>query len=338
MACRYDMTQDVTQGALDDEDLMAQEFAKLRDDRADEPAPSEAVVEAAPVESQEPVAQDEPAAQEPAPAAQAKPEVDPAEHLKQVQAELHKARSEIGRVDALNRKYMQAAQEAAALREQLAQVQQQKNEQQSSASDAASKLEAVAEQVKDFPELAGIVAAVSDALKQADKKTEEVARRVAAQVVEPLEPLRREQTSRIELEQKAAFDAALTEFNSTYPTAVDVVQSDDFKGWLANQPGHIQFAFHKGQTPQEAMSVLDSYDMHLRRAGRESIAQIQTSQPDVQQPTSQKPAINTNRLQRAAGLPSRTAGAQGGQPPADDFDAALAYFRTKRLNAQRAAA
>jgi myosin heavy subunit len=325
------MTQE-SQGTLDAEDLMAQELQSIRDARADDaPAPESA----APVERQEPVAEVDPAPQEPAQAAESRPETDPAEQLKATQAELHKMRSEIGRVDALNRKYMQAAQEAAALRTQLAQAQQHQAQATESKSDAASKLDAVAEQVKDFPELAGIVAAVSDALKQADKKTEDVARRVAAQVVEPLEPLRREQTERAEVEQKAAFDAAMVTFNTTYPSAVEVVKSDEFRGWLSGQPQHIQHAFQKGQTPQEAMTVLDTYDMHLRRSGKPPIAHFEQTQSDM---PAQRSTPNTNRLQRAAGLPSRASGAQGGQPPADDFEASLAYFRNKRLSGNRAAA
>ena len=325
------MTQEV-QGTLDAEDQMAQELANLRNARADD-APAEEV-EPAPVQAAEQSAEVEPAAQEPAQAA-APETVDPAELLKAAQAELHKVRSEIGRVDALNRKYMQASQEAAALREQLARAQQPAS--QADNADSLSKLAAVAEQVKDFPELAGIVAAVSDALKQADKKTEDVARRVAAQVVEPLEPLRREQTERAQVEQQAAFDAAMNEFNTVYPNAADVVKSDDFKSWLRSQPGHIQYAFNKGETPQEAMTVLDTYDMHLRRNGKPTIAQIEQTQLEApQQPA--RAATNANRLQRAAGLPSRASGSQGGQPPADDFDAALAYFRNKRMNAAQRAA
>lgn len=327
------MTQDVTQVVQDDEDQMASALAELRGDRAEEPT---TVIDVAPAPA-EPAEVDEPQAAQEEPAQAAAPAtVDPQEQLKLAQAELHKARSEIGRVGALNAKYMQAAQEAAALREQLAQMQQ-RPAQPESTNVTVDRLAAVAEQVKDFPELAGIVSAVSDALKQADLKTEEVARRVAAQVVEPLEPLRREQTSRLQNERQAAYDAALATFNSTYPTAVQVVQSEEFKGWLENQPGHIQHAFSNGQTPMEAMSVLDTYDMHLRRAGQQPIAQFNQSQSDAQTaPVRSVP--NTNRLQRAAGLPSRAAGSQGSAPPSDDFDASLAYFRNKRLNAQRTAA
>jgi hypothetical protein len=328
------MTQDVTQVVQDDEDQMSAALTALRADRAEEPVsvidstPAPAAVE----EVEEPQATQEEPAEAEAPA-----KVDPAEQLKTTQAELHKMRSEIGRVSALNHKYMQAAQEAAALREQLAQVQQ-RPAQPESTEVIEDRLAAVAEQVKDFPELAGIVSAVSDALKQADRKTEEVARRVAAQVVEPLEPLRREQNSRLENEQKAAYDAALVTFNSTYPTAAQVVRSDEFATWLAIQPGHIQYAFSKGQTPDEAMSVLDTYDMHLRRSGKEPIAQFNQSQSEQQTPPPARSAVNTNRLQRAAGLPSRAAGSQGSAPPSDDFDASLAYFRNKRLAAAARAA
>lgn len=329
------MSQD-SQVVLDDEDQMSAALAELRNDRSDEPVVAEPSTEprtqledSAEAPAAEPTAQAEPSA----PAVEP-PANDPIEQLKLAQAELHKARSEIGRVGALNHKYMQAAQEAAQLREELAKLKQQPA-QTVSADVAVSKLEAMAEQVKDFPELAGIVAAVSDALKQADLKTEEVARRVAAQVVEPLEPLRREQTSRLQNEQRAAYDAALATFNSTYPTAVEVVQSDDFKTWLSDQPGHIQYAFSKGQTPMEAMTVLDTYDMHLRRSGKSPIAHFNQSQPE--QPSPVRSVPNISRLQRAAGLPPRSAGSQGSAPPEDDFDASLAYFRNKRLAAARAA-
>lgn len=328
------MTQ---QQVLDDEDQMAQAFAELRTARSDTP---DAVVEV-PAETPAPaVAAVETPTEQPADSAPtaepaAQPTVD--DQLKAAREELHRLQSDIGRVGALNRKYMQAAQEAAALREKLAQVQQQPVQQVDN-SEAVAKLAQVADQVKDFPELAGIVSAVSDALKQADKKTEEVARRVAAQVVEPLEPLRREQLSRAEQEQKAAYDAALNTFNSTYPNAVDVIQSDDFKAWLPTQPAHIQDAFVRGKTPLDALSVMDTYDMHLRRTGRQPVAQISQSQSDQQTAPTAKAAPDVSRLHRAAGMPSRPSGSQGSAPPADDFEASLAYFRNRRLAAQRTAA
>lgn len=328
------MTQ---QQVLDDEDQMAQAFAELRTARSDTP---DAVVEV-PAETPAPVvAAVETPTEQPADSAQtaepaAQPTVD--DQLKAAREELHRLQSDIGRVGALNRKYMQAAQEAAELREKLAQAQQQPVQQVDN-SEAVAKLAQVADQVKDFPELAGIVSAVSDALKQADKKTEEVARRVAAQVVEPLEPLRREQVSRAEQEHKAAYDAALTTFNSTYPNAVDVIASDDFKAWLPTQPAHIQKAFVSGTTPLDALSVMDTYDMHLRRTGRPPVAQISQSQSEQQTAPTAKAAPDVSRLHRAAGMPSRPSGSQGSAPPADDFEASLAYFRNKRLSAQRTAA
>lgn len=318
------MTQE-TQAVLDDEDQMASALAEIRAEKSEDQS---STIEAAPVDTPpDPIegtqATPEPAQAEAAPAAQPDP------------VEVHKAKSEEGRVAALNRKYMEAAREAAALREELARSRQQQAQTAPSVPNAVSKLDSIAEQVKDFPELSGIVSAVRDALQQSDSKTEQVARRVAAQMVEPLEPLRREQTSRMQTARQAAFDAAMTTFNSTYPTAAQVVQTEEFNSWLRSQPGNIQYAFDRGQTPMEAITVLDTYDMHLRRTGRQPIAQISTQ--SNAQPT-QRSAPNNDRLQRAAGLPSRSTGSNGAQPPADDFDASLAYFRNKRLAAQRAAA
>lgn len=324
------MTQESTQ-VLDAEDQMAAALQEIRNERESAPV-AETPAEPTPVVSEAAAAEPTPATEAPAEAQATQP--DPANDLKQIQVELQKARSEIGRVNALNHKYQQAAQEVAQLREQLAQARQSSQPQPASTSESAQKLAQIAEQVKDFPELAGIVSAVSGALQEADRKAEEVARKAAAQVIQPLEPLRRDTEARVAQEQKAAFDAALTQFNEVYPTAAEVVQSADFNAWLATQPGHIQYAFNNGQTPQEAMSVMDSYDMHLRRNGLNPIAQIKTQQTQTPQPA----ASAQNRLQRAAGLPSRPTGSTGGQPPADDFDAALAYFRQQRLSRLRAAA
>lgn len=332
------MTQE-TQAALSDEDQMSQALADIRSERADVPAPADATpqpdIQPAAVEPASTPAQ---AVAEQQPAQDAPAATDPQETLKAVQAELHKARSEMGRVGALNTKYLQATQEAAQLREKLAQLQSAQSQAPQSVSDAQTRLAQVADQVKDFPELAGIVSAISDVLQQTDKKTEEVARRVAAQVVEPLEPLRREQDSRIQTQRQAAYDAAFDTFNTTYPRAVEVIKSEDFNVWLHMQPGPVQYAFAKGQSPQDAMLVLDSYDMHLRRQGKPPIAQIGAPTPPTQQPDQGKSASNVQRLARAAGIPSRASGATGSLPPADDFDAALAHFRAKRLGAARAAA
>lgn len=117
-------------------------------------------------------------------------------------------------------------------------------------------------------------------------------------------------------------------FQSTYPTAAAVVQSPEFGAWIKAQPQTTQVAFYRGQTPDEAIAVMDSYDAHLRRSGRPSIAQT-PNQPAA--PTAQKASTNAARLQAAVGLPSRNSGAKGGMPPEDDFEASLDFFRRKRL-------
>lgn len=314
----------MTQEIVSDEDQMASALADIRSQRLGDDV---VVLETAP--TPEPAAATQQTVD-----SETQTAIDPIDQLEQAKAELHKVRSEIGRVDALNRKYQEANGEVKRLGDELAKARQ-TTQAPVDAEDARDRLAEAAEQVKDFPELASIVSAVSDALKKSDKKTEEVARRIAAQAVEPLEPLRREYSSRAATENQAAFTAAKKVFDSTYPTAVQVVQSDDFKQWLVNQPANIQHAFSKGTTPDEAMTVLDSYDMHLRRAGHKPVSQFEQPQ-SAESPAAATNAANTSRLQRAAALPSRQSGPQGGKPAADDFDASLAYFRSKRMAAQTA--
>lgn len=318
---------DETTQTLDQEDQMAAALAELRAGKTETETPAEPVVEA--------VAPFVPAANESpeAPAAQAAV-VNPADELSKTQAELQKARSEIGRVNALNRLYNETRQQAEALMRENAELKQTRQAvaQPETVDEATAELAAVAEKVKDFPELAGIVAAVTKALKNTDTKAAKVAEQAAAQVVQPLEGLRTEAEQRRQQEHQAAYQAAMGTFQSTYPTAVDVVKSQEFNAWIGAAPKPVQDAFKNGSTPDEALAVLDAYDAHLRRAGRQSIAQY----PNRTQPQTEaaKPAVrNAQRLQSAAGLPSRASGAKGGLPPEDDFEASLKYFRAKSARA-----
>lgn len=331
---------------VDAEDQMGDELAQLRAARAAGSDSAVTTVEATEPAAAEPVAE-APAEVSPEPTqapAQASadnkagegPSVE--EQLKKSREELHRLQSDIGRVGALNHKYNEAQRELQTLRAQLAQGKT-VAEGGASTSDQIDKLAAIAEQVKEFPELSGIVAAVSDALKHTEKKSEEIARRAAAEAFQPLEPLSREHQAKVVTEQKAAFDAAMKTFNDTYPTAPEVVKTDEFRNWLIQQPASVKHAFVKGETPEEALSVLDGYDMHLRRTGRPSIAQLNTQQSDAADPGPTKQATNTRRLMNAAGIPVRgSSGQQAGQPASDDFDASLAFFRKQRQKQQRVAA
>ena len=321
-----------TEQVMDDETQMAAALAELRSERTE------------PTETQEPA----PVAEAPAPViATAEndttetPKVtetntvqaEPADELRKTQAELQKARSEIGRVNALNRLYNETRQKAEQLERENASLKQSSKPvvPDELSDDAARQLAEVAEKVKDFPELSGLVAAVGAALKSVDTKAAQVATQAAAQAIQPLEGLRTEAEQRRQQEHQAAYQAAMDTFQSTYPTAVDVVKSHDFNSWINAAPKPVQDAFRHGSTPDEAIAVLDAYDAHLRRAGRPSIAQY----PSQLQPTAAAPKTtsNTQRLQAAAGLPSRVSGAKGGMPAEDDFDGALAFFRSKRLKA-----
>lgn len=321
-----------TEQVMDDETQMAEALAELRSERTET------------TDTQEPA----PVAEAPAPAiatadndtteapkvAEAATQTDPADELRKTQAELQKARSEIGRVSALNRLYNETKSKAEQLERENAQLKQSTKpvEQVELSDDAAAKLAEVAEKVKDFPELSGIVAAVSAALKSVDTKAAKVAEQAAAQAIQPLEGLRTEAEQRRQQEHQAAYQAAMDTFQSTYPTAVDVVKSQDFNAWISAAPKPVQDAFKNGTSPDEALAVMDAYDAHLRRSGKQPVAQY----PTQSQPTPvavPKTTSNAQRLQAAAGLPSRVSGAKGGMPAEDDFEGSLAFFRSKRLKA-----
>ena len=316
---------------LSDEDQMAAALAELRTEKSE---PQDAALAPTQVEQPAPVATDPatdasttPAADSPAAESQPAAKEDPAETLRKTQEELHRAQSEIGRVKHLNRHLNET-------RAQLEQARQENARLKQSPADspvvegAAAKLAELSEKLKDFPELSGIVGALQESMREIETKAAHVAKQAAAQVVEPLEELRAEQQQKAQEQRTAAYEAAMGTFQSTYPTAAAVVQSPEFGAWIKAQPQTTQVAFYRGQTPDEAIAVMDSYDAHLRRSGRPSIAQT-PNQPAA--PAAQKASTNAARLQAAVGLPSRNSGAKGGMPPEDDFEASLDFFRRKRL-------
>ena len=322
-----------TEQVMDDESQMAEALAELRSERTEatetqEPAP---VAEApAPViaTAENDTSRDAPRTTDTTPV-----QAEPADELRKTQAELQKARSEIGRVNALNRLYNETRSKAEQLERENASLRQSSKPvvPDELSDDAARQLAEVAEKVKDFPELSGLVAAVGAALRTVDTKAAQVAHQAAAQAIQPLEGLRTEAEQRRQQEHQAAYQAALNTFQSTYPTAVEVVRSQEFNSWINAAPKPVQEAFARGQTPDEALAVMDAYDAHLRRSGKQPVSQYPTqSQPNT---AATKSTSNAHRLQAAAGLPSRVSGAKGGMPAEDDFDGALAFFRSKRLRA-----
>jgi hypothetical protein len=335
-----------TAAPVSDEDQMAAALQEIRSARMEDVKPADAasaqpdaaaVVDAA---AQDPEKQPDAAAAAAKPAADAQApaaEKTPEQKLADVQAELHRAQSEIGRVSALNRANQEKAQRIAELEREL----QSARKPPETPSEALTELAGLREKVKDFPELKDLVEVVDKALKEVDAKAQTSAKAAAQEAVRPLEPLRqRDQDQRAE-EQRAADQAAERTFTGTYPTAVEVIRTDDFKQWLPKQSQAIQWAFHKGQTPSDALPVMDAYDAHLRRIGKPSIAVAPqtTQQPAAEEPKTTEAKPGDDRLRRAAGIPSRqTNGSKGALPPADDFDGSLEFFRKQRLEKARAAA
>ena len=329
-----DGTMETTHTIADDEDLMAAALTELRQERTDvqdapatEPVPD--VVE--PVATADTVAapavnpKDQPAAD------------DPAETLRKTKEALHKAQSELGRVGALNRHLNETRARLDQVMRENASLKQagQGSQAPANSGQAAAKLAELSARVKDFPELTDLVSAVAESLQEANAKAAAVATQAAAQVVQPLEGLRAEAEQRHRMEREAAYEAALSTFHSTYPTAVEAIKGPEFQAWIASAPKQVQDAFSNGGTPEEALAVMDAYDAHLRRSGRPSIATYRTTQQPATQ-AAPKATNNAARLQSAAGLPSRASGAKGGLPPEDDFEGSLEHFRRQRLRAQAA--
>ena len=333
--------------AMDAEDQMAQALDALRQERAEAggdaqvqaptaamPAGPDGGMPAAAAMGAEATGTDAAQARARAPASSAAQHAeragnpDPAELLRRTQEELHKARSEMGRVGQLNRYLNQARAERDRLLQENTQLKGSGKAAPGAAADgsaAAARLAELSQKVQQFPELHGLVGAVQQALQAVDAQAATVAEQTAARMVEPLHGLRAEQEQRAQEQRSAAYEAAMQTFQSTYPNAVEVVRSTDFSAWIHTQPQPIQAAFYQGQDPGEAIAVMDAYDAHLRRAGRAPIAHY------PQQPAAQRASANAARLQSAAGLPSRASGAKGGLPPEDDFEASLDFFRRQRL-------
>lgn len=274
------------------------------------------------------------------------------QQLADARAELHRMTSEIGRVSALNRKTQEQAQRIAALERQIAEATQPAQTEE----DAASRLQKLADELKEYPELQRIASTVGEALKEVASKVQTTAKSAAEEVVQPLKPLVAQHQDSVNREQQAAEDAAKKQFEATYTedAVKTAIVSDDFKTWLPKQSRALQFAFYKGESALDAQAVMDAYDAHLRRSGKPGIAQTQNTQQ--QQGTagegqdgttasatgaqsSQQPPRN-DRLGRAAGIGSRSAGsaARGSMPAQDDFEGSLAFFRSQRLQRTGAAA
>lgn len=309
---------------------------------ADAPAPANDA--AAPAPSQSTDAGNAPAqAPSQAPAAPApSAATDPADELKQLQTQLQQARSEIGRVGALNRELTNARAELARTQQENATLRKAAPSAAQTAGEGAAKaLEELEARAKEFPELAPLLTTVTNALKATDAKVTATVKESLDKGLAPVIDLQAEANQRQQAALAAAYETELATFQGTYPNAVDVIKSQDFQAWIAHAPKQVQDAFRNGNTPGEATAVMDAYDAHMRRSGKASIAHLPTAlQPAAPAPAAAapKPSNNAARLAAAAGLPSRASGAKGGMPAEDDFEGSLDFFRRQRLETTARAA
>jgi gas vesicle protein len=271
------------------------------------------------------------------PAAAPAAEKSTEQQLADANAELHRMRSEIGRVSALNRKSQELERTVQDLRQQLDAAKQPPKTEE----EARNQLTALAESLEQFPELQRVVQTVGAALKEVQGQVQSTAKQAAQEVVRPLQPLAERHQDQVQKEAEAAEAAADKTFRETYPEARDVIVTPDFKQWLPTASRAVQIAFYKGQSAADATAVMDAYDAHLRRIGKPSIAVAPqtTQQPAAEAAKTTEAKPGDDRLRRAAGIPSRqTNGSKGALPPEDDFEGSLEFFRQKRLEKARAAA
>lgn len=242
---------------------------------------------------------------------------------------------------ALNRALTDARAERDRLAQENATLKQAAPTAAQAAGDGAAKaLEALEAKAKEFPELGDLLGLVTTALKATDAKVTATAKETVDKGMAPVIEIQAERNRTLQAERAAAYDTAMTAFQTTYPNAVEVVRSPEFNAWIATQPKPTQQAFYQGQDPGEAMVVMDAYDAALRRAGKAGIAQYPTPAAPAPAPAAAAPKQpnNADRLERAAGIASRNTGAKGGMPPEDDFEASLDFFRRQRLTGQQQAA
>lgn len=326
---------------------MAQALAEIRSDRTEPALPAAGSQDLTPsataaVSSPQP---EDHRPQDQAPSEAATPAASkPAQTPEELQLQLQAMRSEIGRISALNRLHLEDQQEIRRLREQVAQSSAAREQQAAPSVEALQKLDQFREKLKDFPELNGLVEAVAEAVQQVDTRAEQRAAQAAQKAVAPFEPLRAEREVMAQREAQAAAQKDFQVLSSTYPGFKDVVQSPEFKEWVQlHAPTQVRDAFQNGQTPGEALVVLDSYDAFNRRKGGASIAAAKPAQEPAQAQHSAAATASVRgtsskyeRARLAAGVPGRSSGGGGAMPPQDDFESSLEFFRRQRLARQQA--
>ena len=212
------------------------------------------------------------------------------EQLDAAQGELqqwqHRYNSDLGRQNAYQRQLKEQQQTIEKL--------QQSSTASPSAGDNSWKLVA-----EDYPDIAEGVKSLFE--KQANEHRFELDR-----VRGELQPIQ-------EQARKSYVDQQFVMLENEHPDYREVAVSEEFKGWVATQPGPIQEMIQSEQAGDAA---------YLLRAYKNDV------QPG-QQATSELKQRREKQLRQGQTVPSRGGRSKSNLPPEDDFEAAFDFFASR---------
>ena len=198
----------------------------------------------------------------------------------------HRYNSDLGRQNAYQRQLKEQQQTIEKL--------QQSSAASPSAGDSSWKLVA-----EDYPDIAEGVKSLFE--KQANEHRFELDR-----VRGELQPIQ-------EQARKSYVDQQFVMLENEHPDYREVAVSEEFKGWVATQPGPIQEMIQSEQAGDAA---------YLLRAYKNDV------QPG-QQATSELKQRREKQLRQGQTVPSRGGRSKSNLPPEDDFEAAFDFFASR---------
>lgn len=123
-----------------------------------------------------------------------------------------------------------------------------------------------------------------------------------------------------------------TELAAAYPNWQDIVATDEFAQWLADQPTATQ-GLADSDAAKDAASLLGYYDNHLVASGKTSIRSADGKTPVASGGSSEADQLAARRRQQLEDgdtLRGRRAGIQPGDAEGDGFESDFAFFANRR--------
>lgn len=202
----------------------------------------------------------------------------------------HRADSDQGRVAAMNRRVQDLQDEMDRIRARASRPAEQDSDDEPSS--AAAELPEKFKQLKeDFPEFAEAV----DAIREYDRQMWN------QELNAKLQPFEQERATQSRQAFQSAVTEAAEEIFNTQETGVhwqDIVNGEDFRAWLSEQPNSIKTAA-KTPDPREAIYVLQRYEDDYQAAIAEQNSSNEQAPVQQEEPTTSKAdAVKARRLQK----------------------------------------